>query len=100
MNKAYSYYLAVVRFWLRRWRLRLKWEPEWSSPRWFNIDGPMLSLFTPWRFHLYIRPWSLFNRRCADGDHYWGFGLLQINNRFLFAHMFSGTSILFIGRIP
>lgn len=62
---------------------------------WYNISAPL------WRvFGTHICLWNLFNRRCADGSHYWGVGLLQIGHRHLFAVMFSGVSILFIGRIP
>ncbi len=94
-----QYAMLVTRSWLRRWRIRFEWRPTWDGPRWFNVDGPLLALYCPW-FSLSMRPWAAFNRRCADGSHYWGFGLLQVNKRFLFAHMFSGTSVLFIGRIP
>lgn len=72
---------------------------EWSSLRWFNVSAPMWILH--WgRRSFCLCLWTLFNRRCADGDHYWGAGVLQIGNRYLFAVMFSGVSILFIGRIP
>jgi hypothetical protein len=67
---------------------------------WYNISAPLWTIRLPRRRHLHICLWNLFNRRCADGDHYWGVGLLQIGHRHLFAVMFSGVSILFIGRIP
>ena len=63
--------------------------------RWFNISAPSLKIG-----NLYIRPFTVFNRRCADGDHYWGISLLQIGKRHLFCVAFSGVSILFIGKVP
>ena len=71
----------------------------WSGPRWFRLSAPMWILHFR-RGALAVCPWSLFNYRCADGEHYWGFGILQIGHRHLFAIMYSGVSIAFIGRIP
>lgn len=72
--------------------------------RWYNVSAPMWTIRLPSRKpikpSLHVCLWNLFNRRCADGDHYWGFGILQVGHRHLFAVMFSGVSILFIGRIP
>jgi hypothetical protein len=62
---------------------------------WFNISAP------PTRpFGVFVRAFNAFNRRCADGDHYWGFGLLQIGHRHLFYVGHSGVSVLFVGRVP
>lgn len=70
---------------------------SWGGLSWFNLSAPMWIVFP---IGLPICLWSLFNRRGADGSHYWGLGLLQIGHRHLFAVMFSGVSIAFIGRIP
>jgi hypothetical protein len=76
----------------------------WQGIHWYNISAPLWTISLPSRKPvkplLHICLWNLFNRRCADGSHYWGVGLLQIGDRHLFAVMFSGVSILFIGRIP
>ncbi len=82
----------------RRWAITSYWSPEWGGLRWFNISAPALALYCPWG-HVHLRLWELFNRHSTDG-HFWGVGLLQINRRFLFGHFFSGTSILFFGRVP
>lgn len=62
---------------------------------WFNVSSPY------WRIgrrRILIRPWNLFNRRTNDGDHWWGFGLLQIGRRHLFFVGHCGVSLLFIGQ--
>lgn len=41
---------------------------------------------------------EVFNRVCADGDHYWGIGILQFGQRWLFYVGYNGVSILFIGK--
>jgi hypothetical protein len=83
------------------WRMETISYPswEWSSPRWFNLSAPLWIIHFR-RIALAFCLWTLFNRRCADGDHYWGVGLLQIDHRHLFCIAHSGISILFIGRIP
>jgi hypothetical protein len=95
-----SYIIARLRVWLCGWRLLFHWSPSWDGPTWFNLDAPLVTLDTPYRFRVSLALWSIFNRRCADGSHYWGIGICKVNRRFLFAHMFSGTSILFVGCIP
>lgn len=91
--------LQLARHWLRHFRVRVDFSPTWEGVRWFNVDGPALTIYTPWGAH-FLKSWMLFNRRCADGAHYWGFGVLQIGHRHLFGIAFSGASILFVGKIP
>lgn len=65
------------------------------NPRWFSVPSPM------WRIpgtRSRVRLWNCFNRHTSDGDHWWGFGVLQIGRRHLFCVAFSGISVLFIGQ--
>lgn len=66
--------------------LRSRW-------RWFNLDGPSFKVMGR-----RVRLWNAFNRHTNDGDHWWGFGVLQVNRRHLFFVAFSGVSVLFIGQ--
>lgn len=59
--------------------------------RWYNWSAPT------WRR---FRLWNLFNRRCENGEHYWGVGVLQFRNRHLAYVGHSGASLLFLGRTP
>ncbi len=76
----------------------LKWDKrgmDWSTPRWFNIGAP--ALIVQWRgtrHHVWL--WNCFNRRCADGDHYWGVGALRVNTRDLFYIGHEGMCVLFV----
>ena len=85
-------------------RIRSVSHMDWDSPRWFNLSAPLWMIFPPSRLRaprpLVVCLWNVFNRHYIDGAHYWGFGLLQVGNRHLFAVMFSSVSILFIGRTP
>jgi hypothetical protein len=89
---------ARLRDWLHRWRFKVEFDPEWDDSTWFSLSGPIVMLYTPWG-SLFLRLWNAFNKVSTEG-HYWGVGLLQIGHRHLFAVMFSGVSIAFIGRIP
>ena len=61
--------------------------------RWFNITiGERMLLRR--RFTLF----ELFNRHTADGEHWWGIGVLQIDQRWLFYVGYNSASILFIGQ--
>lgn len=62
---------------------------------WFNLSSPYISKH---KRGLWVRPWNAFNRVTADGDHFWGFGILQVGKRHLFCIGTSGVSILFIGK--
>jgi hypothetical protein len=92
--------LTYARFihWLGRFRLRATFDPDWHGAHWFNLSAPAIVIGTPWG-STFVRSWNVFNRRSTEG-HYWGFGILQIEHRHLFAVMFSGVSILFVGKIP
>lgn len=72
----------------------------WDGPTWFNASAPLWVVFAGARRSLPVCLWTAFNRVCADGAHFWGFGILQIGHRHLFAVTHSGVSILFMGRIP
>ena len=68
-------------------------EEEKMTLHWFNItigDGNILGR----RVTLF----EAFNRVCADGDHYWGIGVLQLGQRWLFYVGYNSVSILFIGK--
>jgi hypothetical protein len=60
--------------------------------QWYNASAPLWRPFG--RLHVCL--WNLFNRRCADGDHYWGFGLLQIGKHHLFYIGHEGGHLLFV----
>jgi len=67
---------------------------DWT---WFNVGAPIWVI----RFkskRIYVRLWNLFNRVESGGQHWWGFGVLQINNRHLFYIGYNSVSIAFIGR--
>lgn len=64
------------------------------SLTWFNLSAPWIAKSMDWR----IRLWNLHNRVTADGDHWWGFGLLQIGKRHLFYVGDGGVRALFIGQ--
>ncbi len=70
--------------------------PDQSTPRWFNIGAPMIRIDGPTQRGIHVWLWSCFNRRCADGDHYWGVGLLNINGRHLFYVGHENIDILFV----
>ena len=74
---------------------------EFASLRWFNISIPS-NFISVRRNHRppFLRIAQVFNRHCADGNHFWGFGILQVGHRHLFYIGHSGISIAFIGRIP
>lgn len=57
--------------------------PDWSTPRWFNIGSGAWKIRRGRDLIAHVWLWDCFNRRCADGDHYWGVGLLNINGRHL-----------------
>jgi hypothetical protein len=61
--------------------------------RWFNASSPALLVG-----NVYLRAWNVFNRVCADGNHYWGIGVLQIQRRHLFYIGDSAVSVLFMGQ--
>jgi hypothetical protein len=67
------------------------------SWNWFNISAPY------WVFHVgnrrvSMRLWNLFNRVTSDGQHWWGFGVLQIGKRHLFYIGYNSVSMLFVGQ--
>ena len=71
--------------------------PDWHTLRWFNVSGPCFKL--AWRRRVnFLWLWNCFNRRTADGDHWWGVGVLQVGHRHLLYMGHSGISILFLGR--
>lgn len=74
------------------------WTWEWSGWRWFNLSGPTFIIRRYPARPIFIWPWGCFNRHAADGDHWWGVGIVQIGNRHLFYVGHSGVSIFFIGR--
>jgi hypothetical protein len=66
--------------------------------RWFNWSAPGIPIRRGKRGIIgYVWLWNLFNRVSTDG-HFWGVGVLQIQNRHLFFIGDQGISILFIGR--
>jgi hypothetical protein len=67
---------------------------KWEGWRWFNVGGPVFVINGT-----FIQLWNAFHKDSTAGR-FWGFGILQIGHRHLFAVGFSGVSILFIGRIP
>jgi hypothetical protein len=58
---------------------------------WFNISyGPCrVGRFLFW-------PWVAFNRRSTDG-HWWGVGLLQVNDRHLLYLGHTGIDVFWVG---
>lgn len=52
---------------------------EFSSYRWFNLHPQFIHIFG-----LRVKLFNAFNRVCESGDHYWGFGILQVNGYHLF----------------
>jgi len=57
---------------------------------WFNAGARI------WRIgRLNVRFWNLFNRRSTDG-HFWGIGILQVNERHLLYIGFDKISALWI----
>jgi hypothetical protein len=74
-----------------------RFDPSWSTWRWFNISGPCFKIAYRRRVN-FIHLWTLFNRHTADGDHWWGVGVLQIGNYHLFYIGHGGISVAFIGR--
>lgn len=73
------------------------WEPTWDGWTWFNVSGPYAVVRLPRQRAIYVCAWNLFNRRTADGEHYWGIGLMQIGHRHLCYIGHSGWSLCFIG---
>jgi hypothetical protein len=63
--------------------------------KWFNISSQSYM----WRGS-FLKLINLFNRENPDNsdDHWWGFGLLQVNQRHLFYIGHSGISIFWIGK--
>ncbi len=74
------------------------WKPEWSTRRWFNLSGPSFKIGLPNNRVNFLWLWNAFNRHTAEGDHWWGVGVLQIGHRHLFFVGFCGISIAFIGK--
>jgi hypothetical protein len=66
---------------------------------WFNWSAPALVVGHHNQRVAYIWLWNLFNR-VSDQGHWWGVGLLQINNRHLFYIGDAGVSILFLKALP
>ncbi len=64
------------------------------SRDWFNLSAPWCRPGGLW-----VRLWNVFNRRSTEG-HYWGFGLLQIQQRHLLYLGHSGAMLLFLGCRP
>lgn len=62
---------------------------------WFNLSAPWIG--SPMNGG--IRLWNLYNRVTADGEHWWGVGLLQINHQHLFYIGSGGIRALFLGRL-
>lgn len=67
-------------------------SPSWDGWTWFNLGGPCFKVGTR-----LVWLWNAFNRHTADGDHWWGVGLLQIGNRHLLYVGHNGVSVLFVG---
>jgi hypothetical protein len=65
--------------------------------RWFNASAPQL-LFRWLDRCICMRLYNCFNHHTADGEHWWGVGILQIARRHLFYVGDSGISILFLGQ--
>lgn len=74
-----------------------RFDPSWSTWRWFNISGPCFIVRLPHARVTFIHVWTLFNRHTADGEHWWGVGVLQVGKRHLFYIGHSGVSALFFG---
>lgn len=51
---------------------------EFSDFHWFNLHRGFIKVFGK-----NVKLFNAFNRVCANGDHYWGFGLLQIGRAHL-----------------
>ena len=65
---------------------------------WFNWSAPEIPIRHRKRGIIaYVWLWNLFNRISTDG-HFWGVGVLQIQNRHLLYIGYNGISICFIGR--
>lgn len=82
---------------LRPWRpiFRITWYPTCEGWGWFNFSCPSFQA-TATKWHLFVCPWELFNKQCADGEHYWGFVLLNINGRALMSMTHDGARGLFL----
>lgn len=65
--------------------------------RWFNWGAPV---WHPYRRKsgdlVYVKLWNLFRRCAADGDHWWGAGLLQIDTRHLAYVGHTGVCVGFV----
>ena len=61
--------------------------------RWFNLHP---DFYTVWGLN--VKLFNCFNRHTDEGEHFWGFGVLQIGSRHLFCVSTSGVSVLFLGR--
>jgi hypothetical protein len=57
--------------------------PDWSGPRWFNLGAPAVWVRGLTRRPVIVWLWDCFNRHTADGAHFWGVGLLNVNGRCL-----------------
>ena len=83
---------------LKPWmpRLTVEGRPDWGGVTWFNISLPCVSFSLGWHRVFSVRLWECFNRECADGEHYWGFVLLNINGRALLSITHDGARGLFL----
>jgi hypothetical protein len=64
---------------------------------WFNWGAREIAIRRNGNLIAYMWLWNLFNRVSTDG-HFWGVGVLQIQNRHLSYIGSNGISICFIGR--
>lgn len=83
---------------LKPWlpRLRVDWECDVGGFTWFNVSAPCVSFSLGWHRVFSLRLWEAFNRECADGEHYWGFVVLNINGRALMSMTHDGARGLFL----
>jgi len=82
---------------LRPWlpRAAVTWYPVCDGATWFSLSAPCFQL-TATHWHFLFIPWELFNKQCADGDHFWGLVLLNINGRALVSVTHDGARALFL----
>lgn len=66
---------------------------SFTNINWFNV-----TIGESWVSGRRVTLFEAFNHVCADGDYYWGIGILQFGQRWLFYIGYDSVSILFIGR--
>ena len=65
----------------------------WNNRNWFNLGFDFIKIFGK-NFKFY----NLFNNITKCGEHFWGFGLIQLGQRHLFYIGDAGLKLFFINK--